>query len=147
MTANAYRQAVDGYVTSGFSADYVPDEWVLEEMNKISHRPYGTGFYYGMPSQHLKQGGYIRAYEVAAVVEGWEDGYLVTTQRNRFFPGDELDVLEPSGKPFTFTADLLLDEEKKPLESANHPMMRVYIPYERPLKMGTLLRFNKTKSE
>ncbi len=145
VTANAYRKAVDGYVASGFSAEYVPEDWVLEEMNKISHRPYGTGFYYGMPAQHLKQGGYIRAYEVAAVVEGWEDGYLVTTQRNRFFPGNELEVLDPDNVPFTFIPTVLLDKEKQPLDSANHPMMRVYIPFERPLKKGTLLRFNKQK--
>lgn len=147
VTANAYRQAVDGYVRSGFSPQYIPEDWVLDEMNRISHRPYGTGFYYGMPSQHLKQGGYIRAYEVAAVVDGWEDGYLITTQRNRFFPGDCLDVLEPGGKPFTFTPDRILDADKLPLESANHPMMRVYIPYDEPLKEGTLLRFNKMQSE
>ena len=143
VTANAYRHAVDGYVASGRAADYVPDEWIVDEMNKISHRPYGTGFYFGMPSQHLKQGGYIRSYEVAAVVEGWEDGYLVTTQRNRFFPGNPLDALEPGGKPFVFTPEQLLDEERQPLESANHPMMRVYIPFDRPLKQGTLLRYRK----
>ncbi|MBQ4332885.1 MAG: U32 family peptidase [Clostridia bacterium] len=143
VTANAYRRAVDGYVASGCSADYVPEEWVIEEMNKISHRPYGTGFYYGMPAQHLKQGGYIRAYEVAAVVDGWADGWLMTSQRNRFFLGDELEVLEPGGKPFTFIPKALLNEDKQPIEMANHPMMRVYIPFERPLRPGTLLRYNK----
>jgi len=143
VTANAYRHAVDGYVCSDFSPQYVPEQWVLDEMNKISHRPYGTGFYYGMPAQHLKQGGYIRAYEVAAVVDGWEDGYLITTQRNRFYPGNPLEVLEPGGKPYTFTPEILLNEDKMPLESANHPMMRVYIPYDKPLQTGTLLRFNK----
>lgn len=145
VTANAYRKAVDGYVASGFSSDYIPEDWVQEEMNKISHRPYGTGFYYGMPAQHLKQGGYIRAYEVAAVVEGWEDGYLVATQRNRFFPGNELEILDPVNKPCSFTPDLLLDEEKQPLSCANHPMIRVYIPFDHPLPKGTLLRFNKQK--
>ena len=143
VTANAYRWAVDGYVASGFSPEYVPEAWICEEMTKISHRPYGTGFYYGMPAQHLKQGGYIRAYEVAAVVEDWQDGWLKTTQRNRFSPGTELDVLEPGGKPFTFTPETLLDEERNPIQSANHPMMTVYIPMEKPLKHGTLLRYNK----
>ena len=143
VTANAYRHAVDGYIASGFSSDYVPDEWILEEMNKISHRPYGTGFYYGMPAQHLKPGGYIRAYEVAAVVDGWQDNLLSTTQRNRFYPGTPLDVLEPGEKPFTFTPEILYNEEMESIESANHPVMRVYIPFDRPLKPGTLLRYKK----
>ena len=143
VTANAYRHAVDGYVASGYDPTYVPDEWIREEMNKISHRPYGTGFYFGMPAQHLKQGGYIRNYEVAAVVEGWADGYLITTQRNRFYPGQELDVLEPGCQPFAFVPDQLLNEDRVSVSSANHPMMRVYIPFARPLTPGTLLRCKK----
>lgn len=143
VTANAYRMAVDGFVESGFASDYVPKAWIVDEMNKISHRPYGTGFYYGMPSQHLKQGGYIRAYEVAAVVDGWENGYLVTTQRNRFFAGNALEVLEPGKEPFAFTPHVLLGADREVLESANHPMMRVYVPFDRPLPPGTLLRYRK----
>lgn len=143
VTANAYRRAVDGYVASGFSADYVPEDWIIEELNKVSHRPYGTGFYYGMPSQHLTQGGYIRAYEVAAVVENWQDGMLEVTQRNRFFAGDTFDVLEPGEKPYSFTAKELFDEEKVPITSAPHATMRVYIPCDHPMKNGTLLRYNK----
>ena len=144
VTANAYRRAVDGYVESGFSPDYVPEEWVLEEMNKVSHRPYGTGFYYGMPSQHLQQGGYIRAYEVAAVVEGWENGRLYLSQRNRFYSGDEMDVLEPGCKPFALTVENLQDEEGNTIEAAPHPMMKLSIPFPRPLTPGTLLRYNKS---
>ena len=143
VTANAYKRAVEGYVASDFAEDYVPEQWIVDEMNKISHRPYGTGFYYGMPGQHLERSSYVRAYEVAAVVEGWENGYLITSQRNRIFPGNELEVLEPGSKPFVFTPEVLYDEEMQPLESANHPMMRVYIPYPTPLKEGTLLRFDK----
>ena len=143
VTANAYKRAVEGYIASGFDENYVPEQWIVDEMNKISHRPYGTGFYYGMPAQHLERSSYVRAYEVAAVVEGWENGYLMISQRNRFFPGNELEVLEPGGKPFLFTPEALYDADMQPLESANHPMMRVLIPYPTPLKEGTLLRFDK----
>ena len=147
VTANAYRRAVDGYVASAFSADYTPDKWIVEELNKISHRPYGTGFYYGMPSQYLKAGGYIRSYEVAAVVEDWQDGWLKLGQRNRFFIGDKLDVLEPGGKPFNFTVPYMENDERLPIDSAPHPTMTVWIPYDKPLKKGTLFRFNKEDSK
>ena len=145
VTANAYRHAVDGYVASGFSKDYVPEPWVIEEMNKISHRPYGTGFYYGMPSQHLQQGGYIRSYEVAAVAEEWREGWLRLSQRNRFYRGDILEVLEPGKKPYPFPVNALLDGGKSPIESAPHPMMTVYVPSEQPVPPGALLRFDKSK--
>ena len=146
VTANAYRRAIDGYVESGYAPDYKPDSWIVEELNKISHRPYGTGFYYGKPSQYLKAGGYIRSYEVAAVVEDWQDGWLKLGQRNRFFVGDTLDVLEPGGKPFHFTVPYMENDERLPIESAPHPTMTVWIPYDKPLKAGTLLRFNKEES-
>ncbi len=143
VTANAYRRAVDGYVASDFSADYKPEQWIIEELNKISHRPYGTGFYYGKPSQYLKAGGYIRSYEVAAIVEDWQDGWLKLGQRNRFFVGDTLDVLIPGEKPFDFTVDYMENEERLPISSAPHPTMTVWIPCERPMRKGTMFRFKK----
>ncbi len=143
VTANAYRRAVDGYVESGFSSNYKPEEWIIEELNKISHRPYGTGFYYGSPSQYLKAGGYIRSYEIAAVVEDWQDGWLKLGQRNRFFTGDTLDVLSSGEKPFAFTVEHMENEERIPISSAPHPTMTVWVPCEYPMKKGTLLRFKK----
>ena len=143
VTTNAYRRAVDGYVESGFSADYKPEEWIVDELNKISHRPYGTGFYYGAPSQYLKAGGYIRSYEIAAVVEDWQDGWLKLAQRNRFFAGDTLDVLAPGEKPFAFTVEYMENEERLPISSAPHPTMTVWAPCRQPLPKGTLLRFKK----
>ncbi len=143
VTANAYRRAVDGYVESGFTANYKPEGWIVEELNKISHRPYGTGFYYGSPSQYHKAGGYIRSYEIAAVVEDWQDGWLKLAQRNRFFTGDTLDVLSPGEKPFAFTVEHMENDERLPISSAPHPTMTVWVPCECPMKKGTLLRFKK----
>lgn len=147
VTANAYRRAVDGYLASGCDRNYVPEDWIREELNKISHRPYGTGFYYGMPSQHLDRASYIRSYEVAAVVEDWQDGWLKLSQRNRFFVGDTLDVLEPGVKPYNFTIDMLYDNGRTPIRSAPHPMMTVLIPCEKPIKKGSLLRYNKAQAD
>ncbi len=144
VATNAYRRAVDGYVQSGFDASYIPEKWIIEELNKISHRPYGTGFYYDSPSQYHKAGGYIRSYEIAAVVEGWEDGWLKLSQRNRFFVGDTLDILEPGEKPFDFTVNYIENEERECISSTPHPMMTVWMPFDKPLKKGTLLRYNKT---
>lgn len=143
VTANAYRRAVDGFVDSGCSVDYKPESWIVEELNKISHRPYGTGFYYGKPSQYLKAGGYIRSYEVAAVVEDWQDGWLKLGQRNRFFVGDTLDVLIPGEKPFNFTVEHMENEDRLPISSAPHPTMTVWVPCEKPMQKGSLLRFQK----
>ena len=45
----AYREAIDSYFENpeGFA---VKKEW-LEELDKVSHRAYTTGFYYGRPTE------------------------------------------------------------------------------------------------
>lgn len=143
VTANAYRNAVDGYLAADRDPKYIPDEWIIDELNKVSHRPYGTGFYFGMPNQHQGENGYIRAYDVAGTVESWDNGTLKVIQRNRFFPGDTLEVLQPGVKPYAITVKNLRDTEGNALESAPHPMMTVYFDSERPIAKGALLRYNK----
>lgn len=140
ITTAAYRAAVDGYIASGYSTDYKPEPWIVEELNKVSHRPYGTGFYFGMPHQDVSVGGYIRDYAVVGVVEGYTDGKLLVEQRNRFFVGDTLDVLEPREKPFLMNVDTLYDGDGALIESAPHAAMKLQIPFDRPLKIGSLLR-------
>ncbi len=137
---NAYRQALDAYRDSGFAADFQLPEWLSREPYTVSHRPYGTGFYFGDPSQNTKSGGYVRDYQAAAVVTGYEDGCLVASQRNRFFRGDVLEAVIPCEKPWAFTAEELLDEENQPIECTPHPTMTVKIPCERQLPPGSYLR-------
>jgi putative protease len=140
ITTAAYRAAVDGYAASGFSEDYKPEQWIIEELNKVSHRPYGTGFFFDTPHQDTQKGGYIREYAVVGVVEGYRDGKLLVEQRNRFFAGDVLDVLEPGQKPFLMTATKLLNGEGEPICVAPHAAMKLQIPFDRPLQNGSLLR-------
>ncbi len=140
ITTAAYRAAVDGYIASGYAADYKPESWIVEELHKVSHRPYGTGFYFGMPHQDISVGGYIRDYAVVGVVEGYKDGCLLVEQRNRFFVGDTLDVLEPGEKPFFMRVDTMYNANGECIESAPHAAMKLKIPFERPLKVGSLLR-------
>ncbi len=137
---NAYRQAVDGYFAAGCPDGYVQPAWLREEPGKVSHRPYGTGFYFGQPQQNITTNSYIRDYQATAVVEGYENGQIILTQRNRFFAGDTLEVLMPGEPMFTLTVTALYNEEGEAIDCAPHPMMRIRIPYDRPLPRGCYLR-------
>ena len=140
VITNAYRGAIDSLRDNLF--DWKCPEWVMEELNKISHRNYSTGFYFGPPnnSQTYKNAGYVRDYSVAAIVDGYEDGFIVATLKNKFLKGQELDCLEPKTAPTIIFANELFDGSGNPIESAPHPMMKIKIPYERPIKKGSLLR-------
>lgn len=138
VVTNAYRIALDLYAQND---TYDPPQWLLDEVRKVSHRQYSTGFYLGeKPEQWYENRGYIRNWEVVATVDGWKDGELFCTERNRFFPGDELELVQPGRPPVVMTAHTLLDEEGQSLESANHPMMKLRIPYPHPCVPGAMLR-------
>lgn len=144
VTTNAYRLAVDGYVASGGDPKYRPEPWLREELDKVSHRPYGTGFYFDSPAQNTKAGGYLRPYRVAAVVEGYADGWLRLTQRTPLRVGDSGSVLEPLSRPFDYTVSALYDGARRPIETAPHPLMEIFLPFDRPLRPGTLFRVRQT---
>lgn len=140
VTANAYRGALDSL--KDCADNWKMPEWVGEELNKISHRTYSTGFYFGTPknAQTYENAGYIRDYSVAAIVDGYNDGFIEATLKNKFLKGQEFDCLEPKSKPFTVTADRLFDGDGNPIDMANRPMMKIKIPFNRPVKPGSMLR-------
>ncbi|MCL2055735.1 MAG: U32 family peptidase [Oscillospiraceae bacterium] len=143
VVTNAYRIALDLYEKD--RENFSPPAWLSGELDKVSHRPYSTGFYFPEkpPAQETENGGYIQQWDVVAVVEDWRDGALICTTRNRFFPGDELELLEPGKMPEAFIVKELRDGEGEPIETANHPMMAVRVPYPSPVRQGSFLRKRK----
>lgn len=138
VTTNAYRQALDEYLKDPQGK---VSPWIVEELNKISHREYSTGFYFGTePGQVYSNGGYVRDYEVIAVCESYHDGVVVLSQRNRFFKGDIADVLEAGNQPFLLSLDEIYDAERNPIDAAPHAMMTVLVKTEHPVAPGAILR-------
>lgn len=138
VTANAYRHVIDAYAEH--PGEPLP-AWIPAELEKISHREYCAGFYFGStPGQVYESGGYLRGWEVIAVASGKRNGFTVLSQRNRFFRGDEAEVLEPGAPPYRLTLDSLYDGDGNPLECANHAEMAVLLRTERPIAEGAILR-------
>ena len=149
VVTNAYRRAIDAYFENPRD-DYRPEQWLIDEMRKISYRDYCTGFYFADPQSDASialKGGYNREWDVMAVVEKWENGVAFCTQRNRFFEGDELEVLESSRKPFRLTAKDLRNADNEPIEATNHPMMKFSFSCEEPLESGAILRKEREEAQ
>lgn len=102
----AYRNAIDEYMKNP-SPDFKVPQWILDEMEKMSHREYTTGFNFGKMEngQVLNNGGYIRNWDVCALYNDYADGRLIVDQRNRFYEGDELEVVEPNKKPYKLVVE------------------------------------------
>lgn len=107
----AYRNAIDEYLKNP-TDDFKVPQWILDEMEKMSHREYTTGFNFGpmKNGQVLATGGYIRSWDVCAVYGDYRDGRLFVGQRNRFYQGDELEVVEPGKKPYKISVEDLYNE-------------------------------------
>ena len=146
VSVNAYRCALDGYEESGFANDYKPEQWIIDEVRKVSNRQYCTGFYYSTPmddAQIFYNGGYVREWDVAAIAEKWENGTLYASQRNRFFEGDELEIMIKGKEPFKITVNNLKNEEGEAISNAPHPMMKLSFDCPIDIPAGAYLRMQR----
>ena len=119
----AYRHAIDA-AAEGHALDPV---W-RAEVDKVSHRPYSTGFWFGQPGQYTGDARYIRDWQVVAVVESCgPDRRALCSLRNKFAVGDELELIGPGLKPVTLTAPLMADTDGFPLQEPRIPQMKFYM--------------------
>lgn len=144
VVTNAYRMAVDYLMEHPDDYNTLPD-YIKDEVFKVSHRKYCTGFFYGHPNdcQYYENSGYIREYDVAAVIERCEDGFIYASQRNKFSVGEEAEVLSP-GKPFdTIVIKEIFNENGESVESACHATMKVKIPCDKVYPPNSVIRMKK----
>ena len=84
----AYRHAID----AAKSGQALPKIWE-DEVNKLSHRPYTEGFYFGNPGQYCSSSSYFSDWDVVAMVESCDSsGTACITQRNSFQIGDTVEL-------------------------------------------------------
>lgn len=134
---NAYRIALDCLQTG----EPLP-EWVMAELDAVSHRPYTVGFAFGQRKDLIwhERNGYLRDFEVVGIVQKWENGRLYVSQRNRFFAGDEVELLSPGVQPPQVTVTALQNADGAPIESANHAVMDCSFRCDIPVPAGTYVR-------
>lgn len=150
LTVNAYRAALDSCLKGE-----KPPKWVLDEVNKISHRPYSTGFFYGKPTdgsgtqdpnivtnggQYFADSGYMRDYDFVGVVDYCEDGVMYLTQRNYFTLSDELELLPPHAEPIIFKPESMFGADGTQIDIARRATEKLTIPSGIVVPPHTILR-------
>ncbi|MBE7031528.1 MAG: U32 family peptidase [Ruminococcaceae bacterium] len=139
----AYREAIDSYFENpdGFKFD---SKW-LDELKKVSHRDYTTGFFFGKPGgdeQNYKTSSYIREYELLGIVSGYDPNKRMVSvvQKNRFFKGSEVEFLRPEGDFVKHKIEYMEDESGCELEIANKPQSIARIRIDTPLEENAMMR-------
>ncbi|BDF71652.1 peptidase U32 [Oscillospiraceae bacterium] len=136
VTTGAYRHAVDAALAGA------PLEAVWrDEVEKVSHRPYSTGFYYGRPGQYTADARYVRDWQIVAVVEACgADGSAVCSLRNKFARGDALELVGPGMAGTAFAAGEMADLDGLPLDEPRSPQMKFTLRLPRPAPPLSILR-------
>ena len=142
IVTGAYRHVLDDV-----AAGRTPDPVWREEVERVSHRRYATGFYYGPPGQYTENARYIREWQVVALVTACDGSGMATlTLRNKFSAGDEVEVVGPDLRPFAFRAPVMEDGEGEPLTEPKNPQMVFRMRLPRPVPAWSMVRIARDLS-
>ena len=138
-----YREAVDSYLADPEHYEVKP-EWI-EELEKISHRPYTEGFSVEKPdetAQNYGESSNTQTHDFIGLVEGYnaEEGYAYLEQRNNFKVGDEVEFCQPHGELVHHVITKMTDEEGNEITVAPHPQMKVRLYIDTPLEQYAMMR-------
>lgn len=140
----AYKMAIDAYYKDPDNFEFDP-LW-LEEVGKASHRVFTDGFYHGKNEtgnlQNYSTSSYIRTYDVVAIVTDYDDerDLAKVVQKNRFFKGDEVEIIGPGFMTVSSRINRIFDEEGKEIDNSNIPMQRVFVDVGMRLGKDYILR-------
>jgi putative protease len=141
---NSYRRALDGAL-SGKPFD----ERLYDELKKAAHRNFTTGYLFGANEDtvNLKSSAPTSEYDFAAVVLGYDERRgIKAMQRNRFFAGDELEVLSPDQNfNKVIKVEYMEDEEGNPATDAKLVQQILYIRSDIRLREYDMLRRKRAK--
>ena len=143
VTANTYRMAIDRYLAD--PAAYVYDPVWLYELESVSHRAYGTGYFFDNLSDDAKtvnEPGYVREKAYIGVVQSYDEatGRATVIQRNKVTAGETVEIITPGKPGRAFTAEALQNDEGAAIESAPHPLMTFSLAVPFAVKAGDILR-------
>lgn len=139
----SYRQVIDAYYEGNYNDETV--EKYFNELQKASHRHYTKGFFHKKPDgedQIYENSSYIRKYDFIGTVLEYnpETKEAIIEQRNRFFPGEEIEIFGNSKDFFEYTIDSIRNVKGEELEVANKPKEKIYMTIDLPLEEGDMLR-------
>ncbi|WP_244833254.1 U32 family peptidase [Clostridium sp. BJN0001] len=136
----SYRQAVDAYLKDPDNYKFDP-KW-MENLNRVSHRKYTTGFYYGAEDKQIyESSSYIRSADIIGIVRDFDEKNMIATieQKNKVLNGDEVEVLRPEGDNFKIKLNDMCEKNGTPIDSAPRAQMIYKVTVDKKLKIKDLL--------
>lgn len=140
---SVYRKAIDACYADADNYS-VPKEWLVE-LEKVSHRPYSTGFAVHKPdenSQVYATSTYEQTHDFVAWVLDWnsETKRVYLEQRNHLEAGEELEILMPDGTVMPLILTEMQDENGKPITVAPHAQQHFSARCEQKVLKDSMVR-------
>lgn len=138
-----YRAAIDSYLKN--PAEFkILSEW-LNELDKVAHRPYTTGFFISdnQPTQIYDTSKPKRTSEFLGIVREFDAEKNIATieQRGKFEMNQTVEFFQPHEKTFKQKISAMFDAESgKEIFSAPHAQQLVKILVDKPVEIWTLMR-------
>lgn len=141
--ARAYRRALDDlFISEEEYRKRLPE--YEQELRYCTHRPYGTGFFFGKPdasSQIYEDSTYERGATYLGYIEAiTDDGRAVIEQKNKFSVGETIEVLKPDGRNVPVRVTSIRDENGQEMDAAPHPKQRLSVDLGEGLAVFDVLR-------
>lgn len=139
----AYREAIDSYFAAPEQFE-VKKEWV-EELDKVSHRAYTTGFYYGRPTEKDQIYGtssYTQTSDFVGLVLDYDEktGFATVEQRNNMKVGQEIEIFQPHLAGYRQILQEMYNDEGEAIQVAPHPQQIAKIRMDKPVEPYGILR-------
>lgn len=117
-TVNAYRKAIDHFYKD--PQNYECPKELLNDIEKASHRPYCTGFYFGKAEQNTESSEYIKPYNFLGVCISYDETkkQLTLEQRGKFSVGETVEILSPNVDSIPFEVEYILNDKGENIQSA-----------------------------
>ncbi|MEG1184443.1 MAG: U32 family peptidase [Eubacterium sp.] len=142
---SVYRQVID-YCFENPKSEMI-DPRYFEELRKVSHRNYTTGFFEHKTvsdDQNYGTSSYTRLYDFVGVVQSYdpETCRAVIEQRNKIVEGETIEVMLAGTKEgyYTQVAGEMMDEKGNPIVSTPHAKMIYTMVMDQPVRFMDIIR-------
>lgn len=140
---SVYRRAIDAAWEDPKNY-HVPAAW-LQELNKVSHRQYTTGFAINKPDEKAQvytSSKYEQTHDFVGIVIGYDEEKqrVYFEQRNNVKAGEALELLMPSGELVPFVLEEMQDEYGNLIDCAPHAQQKFSAKANVKILVHSLLR-------
>ncbi|MBO7401545.1 MAG: U32 family peptidase [Lachnospiraceae bacterium] len=142
VISSVYREAIDDFFKDPFLYESKKEKY-RHDISMCSHRPFGTGFYFGKPGtegQLYDESTYDRDAVYLGTVENADNDRGVIYQKNKFFAGEEIELMRPFTDVKKVKVLEIRDDDGNLMESCPHPLQKLNVKFSEPVENWDILR-------